>query len=54
MAEHLPKRPNPRVVITSLTAAEIDARSLYEDLYCVRGNPCRRQPRGGWPDGPAL
>jgi len=23
--------------VTSLRAAEIDARSLYEDIYCVRG-----------------
>jgi hypothetical protein len=36
-AEHLPKGPNPRFVVTSLRAAEIDARSLYEDVYCARG-----------------
>ncbi|MGH6919251.1 MAG: IS1380 family transposase [Geminicoccaceae bacterium] len=35
-AEHLLKGSNPRFVVTSLDAA-IDARSLYEDLYCARG-----------------
>jgi hypothetical protein len=36
-AEHLPKGANPRFVVTSLAADEIDARRLYEDLYCARG-----------------
>jgi hypothetical protein len=36
-AEHLPKGANPRFVVTSLGAAEADARSLYEDVYCARG-----------------
>jgi hypothetical protein len=36
-AEHLPKGSNPRFVVTSLRAAEIDARSLYEAIYCARG-----------------
>jgi Transposase DDE domain group 1 len=36
-AEHLPKGANPRFVVTSLAADEIDARTLYEDVYCVRG-----------------
>jgi hypothetical protein len=36
-AEHLPKGANPRFVVTSLAAAAIDPRSLYEDLYCARG-----------------
>jgi len=36
-AEHLPKGSNPRFVVTSLGAAEIDARTLYEDVYCARG-----------------
>ena len=36
-AEHLAKGPNPRFVVTSLDAAEIDARTLYEDIYCARG-----------------
>jgi Transposase DDE domain group 1 len=35
-AEHLPQGPNPRFVVTSLAAA-IDARTLYEDIYCARG-----------------
>jgi Transposase DDE domain group 1 len=36
-AEHLPKGPNPRFIVTSLAAKEIDARTLYEDVYCARG-----------------
>ena len=36
-AEHLPKGANPRFVVTSLSADEIDARTLYEDVYCARG-----------------
>jgi hypothetical protein len=36
-AEHLPKGANPRFVVTSLPASEIDARTLYEDIYCARG-----------------
>jgi hypothetical protein len=36
-AEHLPQGPNPRFVVSSISAAEIDARTLYEDVYCARG-----------------
>ncbi len=36
-AEHLPKGANPRFIVTSLAADEIDARTLYEDVYCARG-----------------
>jgi hypothetical protein len=36
-AEHLAKGPNPRFVVTSLPAGTIDARTLYEDVYCARG-----------------
>jgi len=36
-AEHLPQGANPRFVVTSLRAAEIDARRVYEDVYCARG-----------------
>ncbi len=36
-AEHLAKGPNPRFVVTSLKASEIDAKRLYEKLYCARG-----------------
>ncbi len=36
-AEHLPKGANPRFVVTSLSASAIDARTLYEDVYCARG-----------------
>jgi hypothetical protein len=34
-AEHLNKGANPRFIVTSLGG---DARSLYEDLYCARGD----------------
>jgi Transposase DDE domain group 1 len=37
-AEHLPKGPNPRFVVTSLPRHTIDARILYEDVYCARGD----------------
>lgn len=41
-AEWMPDRgergANPRFVVTSLAAAELDARELYEDLYCARGD----------------
>ncbi len=36
-AEHLDKGANPRFVVTSLTSEQSDARSLYEDVYCARG-----------------
>ncbi len=36
-AEHTLQGPNPRFVVTSLKSATIGARSLYEDLYCARG-----------------
>jgi hypothetical protein len=36
-AEHLPKGPNPRFIVTSLPASAIEARTLYEDVYCARG-----------------
>jgi hypothetical protein len=36
-AEHLPKGTNPRFIVTSLAASKVDARTLYEDIYCARG-----------------
>ena len=36
-AERLAKGANPRFVVTSLSSAEIQARGLYEDFYCARG-----------------
>jgi hypothetical protein len=36
-AEHTPKGSNPRFVVTSLGADDYDARALYEDVYCARG-----------------
>jgi hypothetical protein len=36
-AEYLPKGANPRFVVTSLPATAMDARTLYEDVYCARG-----------------
>ena len=36
-AEHLEKGSNPRFVVTSLASSACDARALYEDLYCARG-----------------
>jgi hypothetical protein len=37
-AEHLSQGANPRFVVTSLVPEELDARALYEDLYCARGD----------------
>jgi len=37
-AEHLAGGANPRYVVTSLSAEQADARTLYEDLYCARGD----------------
>jgi hypothetical protein len=36
-AEHLAKGSNPRFVVTSLWGEKRDARTLYEDVYCARG-----------------
>jgi len=36
-AEALCGKENPRYVVTTLTEKEWDARELYEDLYCARG-----------------
>jgi len=36
-AEHLDKGANPRFIVTSLPGWEMDARPLYEELYCGRG-----------------
>jgi hypothetical protein len=36
-AEHLDQGANPRFVVTSLSAEQMEARSLYEQLYCARG-----------------
>jgi hypothetical protein len=35
--EHLVKGANPRFVVTSLSKEQYDARTLYEDVYCARG-----------------
>jgi len=37
-AEHLAKGENPRFVVTTLSTKDWDARRLYEDLYCARGD----------------
>ena len=36
-AEHLEKGSNPRFIVTSISANDMDARALYEDFYCARG-----------------
>jgi hypothetical protein len=36
-AEHLDKGENPRFIVTSIGSERIDARTLYEELYCGRG-----------------
>ena len=37
-AEYISRGANPRFVVTSLSADEFDARAIYEDEYCGRGN----------------
>ena len=37
-AEHLEKGENPRFVVTSLSIEHADARTLYEQIYCARGD----------------
>jgi hypothetical protein len=37
-AEYLDKGANPRFVVTSVGIEEMEARSLYEDFYCARGD----------------
>ena len=36
--EWLPGKPNPRFVVTSLAADAYDAQTLYETIYCARGD----------------
>ena len=36
-AEWTRGEPNPRFIVTSLKRSEIDARSLYERIYCASG-----------------
>lgn len=36
-AEHIEGKENPRFVVTSLADSEWEARKLYEELYCARG-----------------
>jgi len=36
-AEHLPKGKNPRFILTSLTSEAVEAKDLYEKVYCARG-----------------
>ena len=37
-AEYLAKGANPRFIGTSIASEEKDARTLYEDFYCARGD----------------
>jgi len=37
-AEYLDKGENPRFVVTSLSDEQVDARTLYEQMYCGRGD----------------
>jgi len=34
----MPSGWNPRFVVTSLPAERMDARTIYEDFYCARGD----------------
>jgi hypothetical protein len=37
-AEITERGPNPRFVVTSFPVDEVDAQTLYEELYCARGD----------------
>jgi hypothetical protein len=37
-SEHIDGKENPRFVVTSLSNDEWAAQSLYEELYCARGD----------------
>ena len=37
-AEHIPDKANPRFVVTTLDKDAVDARTLYEKVYCARGD----------------
>jgi len=37
-AEHIDGKQNPRFVVTSLNSGEGAAQSLYEEMYCARGD----------------
>ena len=37
-AEYLEQGENPRFIVSSIPIAEQDARQLYEDFYCARGD----------------
>ena len=37
-AEHTDQGANPRFVVTSLSAEQMEAQGLYEDFYCARGD----------------
>jgi len=37
-AEHLDKGANPRFVVTAVPGHVTDARTMYEDVYCARGD----------------
>jgi Transposase DDE domain group 1 len=37
-ADYLQKGPNPRFIVTSLTSEAVEAKELYEKIYCARGD----------------
>ena len=37
-AEYMAKGENPRFVVTNIPKSEVDAKTLYEKLYCARGD----------------
>ena len=47
-AEHIEGKSNPRFVVTSLGAEELAAQTLYEDLYCARGDMENRIKEQFW------
>ena len=46
-ADVLPRGPNPRFVVTSLSAHNHPAQPLYEQVYCARGEMENRSANSG-------
>ena len=40
--EYLPRRENPRFIVTSVPLEECDGRTLYEEVYCARRDMANR------------
>src|SRR4051794_16106923 len=51
-AEWTQGKANPRFIVTSLPRRVVDAKRLYEDIYCVRGEMENRIRNARWTCSP--